>query len=145
MRPTSFRILYTMGFGLLAAALTETSTFAQSIDLDKMSTDANQWVTPSQNYANWRYSTLKQITPANAGKLQVAWTMSTGTTRGLEGQPLVIGNMMYFETSYPNYIYAVISTIPTRSSGPSCLLPMKTRRPSPAATWSIAASPIAMA
>jgi PQQ-dependent dehydrogenase (methanol/ethanol family) len=96
-----------MGFGFLAAALTETSTFAQSIDLDKMSTDANQWVTPSQNYANWRYSTLKQITPANAGKLQVAWTMSTGTTRGLEGQPLVIGNMMYFETSYPNYIYAV--------------------------------------
>jgi glucose dehydrogenase len=33
--------------------------------------------------------------------------MSTGTLRGQEGQPLVVGNMMYFESSYPNYVYAV--------------------------------------
>ena len=33
--------------------------------------------------------------------------MSTGTLRGQEGQPLVIGDMMYFESSYPNFIYAV--------------------------------------
>jgi PQQ-dependent dehydrogenase (methanol/ethanol family) len=32
--------------------------------------------------------------------------MSTGTLRGQEGQPLVVGNMMYFESSYPNYVYA---------------------------------------
>ena len=39
--------------------------------------------------------------------MKVAWTMSTGTLRGQEGQPLVIGNMMYFESSYPNYVYAI--------------------------------------
>ena len=33
--------------------------------------------------------------------------MSTGTLRGQEGQPLVIGNMMYFESSYPNFVYAI--------------------------------------
>ncbi len=33
--------------------------------------------------------------------------MSTGTLRGQEGQPLVVGNMMYFESSFPNYVYAV--------------------------------------
>ena len=33
--------------------------------------------------------------------------MSTGTLRGQEGQPLVVGKMMYFESSYPNYVYAV--------------------------------------
>ena len=33
--------------------------------------------------------------------------MSTGTLRGQEGQPLVIGNVMYFESSYPNYVYAL--------------------------------------
>ena len=37
----------------------------------------------------------------------MAWSMSTGTLRGQEGQPLVIGNMMYFESSFPNYVYAV--------------------------------------
>ncbi len=33
--------------------------------------------------------------------------MSTGTLRGQEGQPLVVGNMMYFESSYPNFVYAI--------------------------------------
>jgi PQQ-dependent dehydrogenase (methanol/ethanol family) len=33
--------------------------------------------------------------------------MSTGTLRGQEGQPLVVGDMMYFESSYPNYVYAI--------------------------------------
>jgi PQQ-dependent dehydrogenase (methanol/ethanol family) len=37
----------------------------------------------------------------------MAWSMSTGTLRGQEGQPLVVGDMMYFESSYPNYVYAV--------------------------------------
>ena len=52
-------------------------------------------------------ATLSQINARNAGKLKVAWTMSTGTLRGQEGQPLVIGNMMYFESSYPNFVYAI--------------------------------------
>ena len=62
---------------------------------------------PSGNYENWRYSRLNQINTTNVKDLQVAWTMSTGTNRGLEGQPLVVGNMMYFQTSYPNYVYAI--------------------------------------
>jgi lanthanide-dependent methanol dehydrogenase len=33
--------------------------------------------------------------------------MSAGTLRGQEGQPLVVGDTLYFESSYPNYIYAV--------------------------------------
>jgi PQQ-dependent dehydrogenase (methanol/ethanol family) len=50
---------------------------------------------------------LKQIDKQNVGKLKVAWSMSTGTLRGQEGQPLVVGDMMYFESSYPNYVHAV--------------------------------------
>src|SRR5579871_5920632 len=74
---------------------------------DTMSQDANQWVMPLGSYHGIRHSKLNQITTDNAAKLHVAWTMSTGTLRGQEGQPLVIGNMMYFESSYPNFIYAV--------------------------------------
>src|SRR5579871_4882864 len=65
--------------------------------LEKAAQDPNQWVLPLGSYSGIRHSTLSQITKANAGKLKVAWTMSTGTLRGQEGQPLVIGNMMYFE------------------------------------------------
>jgi len=51
-------------------------------------------VMPTGDYANQRYSKLKQITADNVGKLQVAWTFSTGVLRGHEGSPLVIGSMM---------------------------------------------------
>ena len=76
-------------------------------DLVKMSQDANQWVIPLGNYSGTRHSSLTQITAQNVSKLHVAWTMSTGALRGHEGQPLVVGNMMYFESAYPNYVYAI--------------------------------------
>jgi len=75
--------------------------------LEKDAKDPNQWVLPLGSYAGIRHSTLSQINTKNADKLHVAWTMSTGTLRGQEGQPLVVGNMMYFESSYPNFVYAI--------------------------------------
>ncbi|HUA20147.1 MAG TPA: methanol/ethanol family PQQ-dependent dehydrogenase [Bryobacteraceae bacterium] len=75
--------------------------------LQKDSQDPNQWVIPLGSYSGIRHSKLTQINSKNAGKLKVAWTMSTGTLRGQEGQPLVVGNMMYFESSYPNFVYAI--------------------------------------
>jgi lanthanide-dependent methanol dehydrogenase len=77
------------------------------VSLASMSEDPNQWVMPSQNYANTRHSTLDQITTSNVANLKVAWTMSTGATRGHEGQPLVIGDTLYFQSAYPNHVYAV--------------------------------------
>ena len=69
--------------------------------------EAADWTTPLGSYSAIRHSSLKQINTENASKLRLAWSMSTGTLRGQEGQPLVVGNMMYFESSYPNYVYAV--------------------------------------
>ena len=67
-------------------------------ELNKMSQDPKGWVMPTGNYTNNRYSKLNQINAANVGKLQVAWTFSTGVLRGHEGGPLIIGNMMYVHT-----------------------------------------------
>lgn len=75
--------------------------------LEKAAQDPNQWVLPLGSYSGIRHSKLTQINAKNAGKLHVSWTMSTGTLRGQEGQPLVVGNMMYFESSYPNFVYAI--------------------------------------
>src|SRR5947199_9609853 len=62
---------------------------------------------PTGNYANHRYSQHKQITAQNVGKLQVAWTFSTGVLRGHEGGPLVIGDVMYVHGPFPNPVYAL--------------------------------------
>jgi PQQ-dependent dehydrogenase (methanol/ethanol family) len=69
--------------------------------------DANQWVSPTQNYANTRFSTLDQINKSNVKNLQVAWTFSTGVLRGHEGGPLVIGDTMYVHTPFPNIVYSL--------------------------------------
>src|SRR6516165_7768616 len=89
-----------------AAALAAGSSYANE-ELIKLSQDAKQWVMPAANYANTRHSALKQITTANVGKLQVAWTFSTGVLRGHEGAPLVIGDMMYLHGPFPNPVYAL--------------------------------------
>jgi len=92
---------------LSAAAVMAAGSVYANDELIKLSQDAKQWVMPAGNYANTRYSTLKQITADNVGKLQVAWTFSTGVLRGHEGAPLVVGNVMYLHGPFPNPVYAL--------------------------------------
>ncbi|MDI4656881.1 lanthanide-dependent methanol dehydrogenase XoxF5 [Xanthobacter autotrophicus] len=73
----------------------------------KLTQDPNQWALQTGDYANTRFSKLKQITSDNVGKLQVAWTFSTGVLRGHEGSPLVVGDVMYVHTPFPNIVYAL--------------------------------------
>ncbi|HVQ66498.1 MAG TPA: lanthanide-dependent methanol dehydrogenase XoxF5 [Bradyrhizobium sp.] len=97
---------------LSAACLGAMATFAVGAayaneELNKMAQNPKDWVMPAGDYANTRYSKLNQITAANVGKIQVAWTFSTGVLRGHEGGPLIIGNMMYVHTPFPNKVYAL--------------------------------------
>ena len=73
----------------------------------KLTQDPNQWVLQTGDYANTRFSKLKQINTDNVNKLQVAWTFSTGVLRGHEGSPLVVGDVMYVHTPFPNIVYAL--------------------------------------
>jgi PQQ-dependent dehydrogenase (methanol/ethanol family) len=75
--------------------------------LQKLIQDPNQWVIQTGDYANTRYSKLDQVNAGNVDKLQVAWTFSTGVLRGHEGSPLVIGDVMYVHTPFPNTVYAL--------------------------------------
>jgi len=96
---------------LLTACLGVTAAFAVSAqandELIKLSQDPKGWALPTGDYANQRYSQLKQITTDNVSKLQVAWTFSTGVLRGHEGAPLVIGDVMYVHGPFPNPVFAL--------------------------------------
>jgi glucose dehydrogenase len=76
-------------------------------ELDKQSQNPLEWVMPAGNYGNTRYSKLNQINASNVGNLQVAWTFSTGVLRGHQGGPLIVDNMMYVHTPFPNKVYAL--------------------------------------
>jgi PQQ-dependent dehydrogenase (methanol/ethanol family) len=76
-------------------------------ELIKLSKDPNQWVMPSGDYANTRYTTLNQITKDNVKNLRPLWTFSTGVLRGHEGGSLVIGDVMYINTPFPNNVFAL--------------------------------------
>jgi lanthanide-dependent methanol dehydrogenase len=92
-----------------AAALLLSSAAAvhANDDLMKLTADAKNWAMPTGDYANTRYSKLNQITAANVKTLQAKWTFSTGVLRGHEGGPLIIGDVMYVHTPFPNTVYAL--------------------------------------
>ncbi|MCB1351775.1 MAG: methanol/ethanol family PQQ-dependent dehydrogenase [Rhodobacteraceae bacterium] len=96
----------TISLAALLAVTGAVSAGANS-DLQSLIDDPNQWVIQTGDYANQRYSKLDQINKENVGDLQVAWTFSTGVLRGHEGSPLVIGDVMYVHTPFPNTVYAL--------------------------------------
>ena len=91
---------------LLALALVAPGVALADAELDKAMANPNNHASQAGNEFNHRYSTLNQITAANVNKLQVAWTFSTGVLRGHEGSPLVIGDMMYIHSAFPNKVFA---------------------------------------
>ena len=90
--------------GMLAVGASAASAQQQLIEASK---NPGQWVMPGRTYDLQRHSTLKQITTANVKDLQVAWTFSTGVLRGHEGNPLVIGHVMYVHSAFPNKVFAL--------------------------------------
>src|SRR6202047_5233468 len=99
------KVLFATCFGAMATFAAGAAT--ANDELSKMSQDPKGWVMPAGSYDNQRDSNLNQINAANVGKLQVAWTFSTGVLRGHEGAPLVVGNTMYVHTPFPNIVYAL--------------------------------------
>ena len=72
-----------------------------------------EWHAYGRTGLGQRYSPLAQITPQNAGKLEMAWTYHTGDMRGRPGDPeettfevtpLKIGDRLYLCTPYQSVI-----------------------------------------
>ena len=90
-----------------ASVLAWTGGASANADLQKLGQNPADWVMPTGDYANHRYSTLNQINTQNVKNLRPVWTFSTGVLRGHEGSPLVIGDVMYLTTPFPNTVFAL--------------------------------------
>src|SRR4051812_735438 len=74
--------------------------------------DDGEWRMAGKDYANPRNSAHDHIKAGNVASLKLAFTFSTGVTRGHEAAPIVAGNTMYIVTPFPNYLYALDLTRP---------------------------------
>jgi quinohemoprotein ethanol dehydrogenase len=59
-----------------------------------------EWLTIGRDYAETRFSPLKQIDASNVSRLGLAWTFDTGSYRGLEATPLVKDGVLYATASW---------------------------------------------
>ena len=69
--------------------------------------EAGQWTMTGRTYDLQRYSPLTAINKTNVKSLKAAWTFSTGVLNGHEGNPLVIGSVMYVHSAFPNVVFAL--------------------------------------
>ena len=91
----------------VAAALAVPSIASANSGVESLTKNPANWATALGNYAGTRYSKLNQINTKNVKYLQPAWSFSTGVLRGHEGGPLVIGDVIYIHTPFPNTVYAL--------------------------------------
>jgi alcohol dehydrogenase (cytochrome c) len=59
--------------------------------------DAN-WMLFRRTYDGWGYSPLSEVTPANVGRLELAWSFATGQVEGHQAPPIVNNGVMFVAT-----------------------------------------------
>lgn len=91
----------------VAALLAVPAVSQANSEVEKLTKNPANWATWGGNYHGTRYSELKEINTSNVKNLQPAWTFSTGVLRGHEGGPLVVNDVLYIHTPFPNTVYAI--------------------------------------
>ena len=75
-------------------------------ELQSSDKDTSNWLMYGRTYDDHRFSPLTQINEQSIGKLGLAWNRELGTTRGLEGTPLVEDGVIYATGSW-SVVYAI--------------------------------------
>lgn len=82
---------------------------AKNIDdaaLKKADARTGDWITHGRDYAETRFSPLKQINDGNVKDLGLAWSFDTETNRGLEATPIIVDGVMYTTGSW-SIVFAI--------------------------------------
>jgi PQQ-dependent dehydrogenase (methanol/ethanol family) len=62
--------------------------------------DQGDWLMYGRTYDDQRFSPLNQVNEQNVAKLGLAWSRELGTTRGLEGTPLVKDGVIFVTSTW---------------------------------------------
>jgi quinohemoprotein ethanol dehydrogenase len=62
----------------------------------------DQWITIGRDYAETRFSPLKQVDASNVNRLGLAWSYDVASLRGLEATPLVSNGVLYATGDWSN-------------------------------------------
>ena len=82
------RLLIFAAFALSACGQSETAPPQQAVA-------AENWTNPGGDSGKTHHSALTDISPANIGRLGLAWEADLGTNRVLEATPVVVDGTMY--------------------------------------------------
>ncbi|MCI0653400.1 MAG: methanol/ethanol family PQQ-dependent dehydrogenase [Methylococcaceae bacterium] len=91
----------------VASVLAAPGVVFSNSSVETLAKEPKNWPIWGGNYSGTRYSALDQINSKNVKSLQVAWTFSTGVLRGHEGGPLVIDDVIYIHSPFPNKVFAL--------------------------------------
>ncbi len=64
---------------------------------------ADNWISYNGDYTGMRHSSLAQVTPANAGRLQARWVFHPRTVSSLEVTPVVVAGVMFVTSANDAY------------------------------------------
>ena len=105
---TKWKLIFLVATAALLVAQTSRPS-ARKVDataLRNAAANGDEWITYGRDYAETRFSPLKQIDASNVAKLGLAWSYDTESVRGLEATPLISNGIMY--TTGPwSVVYAV--------------------------------------
>lgn len=92
----------------LAAAVGLSAGPALSNDkLVELAKDNANWVMTGRDYNAQNFSPMTEIDKESVKRLRPAWSFSTGVLNGHEGTPLVVGDVMYAHSPFPNTTFAI--------------------------------------
>ena len=85
-------------FTPIAAAIAAPPAYSPVTDARLQKPEASNWLQYRGNYAGWGYSPLDKVNTGNVGKLQLAWSFSTGQVDGHQAPPIVNNGYMFVST-----------------------------------------------
>ena len=98
MKLTFKPVAAAMSLLLASVAVQAAGPYNPVTDARLQNPEPRNWLSTRGNYQGWGYSPLEKINTANVGKLQQAWSFTTGVQEGHQAPPIVNDGYMYITT-----------------------------------------------
>ena len=94
------RMVAASALALAAGAVAQSGAMAGVTEAMLRNVPAGEWLSYGRDYAEQRYSPLKQVNEYNVDQLGLAWYADMDTARGQEATPLVHDGVLYVTTAW---------------------------------------------